>query len=272
MRAEEPRPSGDDAGGHGRARIAGDFGGRESPLAARSSSARSPGRSRSRSSSSRCSRLTPWTSMWTALAVGPGDRASGARIERVGGDVVGRRHHEGDHRLAPSCGAEGRRARRGRDRREVAEVELAALRRGGWRLDRHLESGLRGGMWETATVSGCPGVTKPSERTRALKKTSFTRFFASGWATALPRPQCRADPARVQRPGSPARSFPSRRTRADYRRTPPASARRRRSEMRHGDRAICGVFSTAACANCGHDRWRRGASRGSFQLTWMCRR
>ena len=30
--------------------------------------------------------------------------------------------------------------RRGRDRREVAEVELAALRRRGWRLDRHLES------------------------------------------------------------------------------------------------------------------------------------
>ena len=34
------------------------------------------------------------------------------------------------------------------------------------------------GMRETVTVSDLPGVRKPSETTRALKKTIFTRFLA----------------------------------------------------------------------------------------------
>src|SRR3954453_15063886 len=64
--------------------------------------------------------------------------------------------------------------------------------------------GARAGMWETVTVSGRPGVRKPSEATRALKKTIFTFFFASGWApaggvgsaaAAPPNPTARASPA-----------------------------------------------------------------------------
>src|SRR4051794_38909322 len=44
----------------------------------------------------------------------------------------------------------------------------------------------RGGMWETVTVSSCPGVTKPSEATFPLAKTTLSLPGPSGWTVAAP--------------------------------------------------------------------------------------